>query len=229
MKSGIGIFMKEPVPGRVKTRLLDRLGAEESARLYEAFLRDTVEKVSRIECHARCLAYWPEAARSCAEGLAPHGFLLHAQEGGDLGERLAAFFDWYFDHGIERVVVVGSDSPTLPGALIEQALEALYHAPAVVGPCYDGGYYLIGLSRSAPEVFHGIDWGSERVFAQTMKRLRSAGMTFRALDPWYDVDTAESLAFLIQHLEALAEMGSELLPRNTIEVVRELGLRDDEE
>ena len=228
MKAGVGIFMKEPAPGQVKTRLLGSLSGKDAARLYEAFLQDTVEKVRHLPCHARCLAYWPEEAREYAEGLAPHGFLLRAQEGKDLGERLISFFDWYLAHGIERAVVIGSDSPTLPGGLIEEALEALYDVPAVLGPCYDGGYYLIGLSRPAPEAFQGIEWSSERVFAQTMHGLRSAGMTFHVLDPWYDVDTPGSLAFLRQHVQALAETRSDLLPCFTYKVVQELGLRDDE-
>ncbi|MEW6359791.1 MAG: TIGR04282 family arsenosugar biosynthesis glycosyltransferase [Planctomycetota bacterium] len=228
MKSGIGIFMKEPIPGEVKTRLVGAIGAEDAALLYEAFLRDTVEKVSHLQRHARCLAYWPAKARPFAERLAPHGFLLHAQEGRDLGARLTAFFDWFFAHGIERAVVVGSDSPTLPTRLIEEALDALYDVPAVLGPCYDGGYYLIGLSRLSPEVFRGVDWGSERAFAQTMKGLRFAGMPFHALDPWYDVDTPAALTFLRHHLDALAPCRNEVVPRFTVDVVRKLRVKDDE-
>ena len=228
MNSGVGIFVKNPAPGKVKTRLLPFVSADEAARLYGAFLRDTIHNVSRIQCHARFIAYWPEEARATVQELAPHGFMLCLQQGANLGQRMSRFFDWCFGHGLERVVLIGSDSPTLPMSFLEDALESLYDVPVVLGPCYDGGYYLIGLSRAIRGIFDKIDWSSDRVFAQTISRLKKAGEGFRILNPWYDVDTPESLRFLVNHVDALAESKSEELPRFTYEVVKDLRMNGDE-
>lgn len=132
---------------------------------------------------------------------------------------MANAFKDVFSDGYSPVVLMGTDIPTLPGYILEDALRSLEKKDLVLGPSLDGGYYLIGMHRPTREVFTGIDWGTPRVLAQTVSRIRRAGMSFSCLEAWYDVDLPEDLAFLIRHVEALREAGLPW-PRNTYRFLR---------
>ena len=110
-------------------------------------------------------------------------------------------FEWSFGEGAESAVVLGSDAPTLPATHVDQAFNLLVRSEIVLGPSTDGGYYLIGLSGPHPEVFAGIDWGTDSVFARTLER--TAGLTLDLVPLWYDVDTPEDLDLLVTHGTAL--------------------------
>ena len=97
---------------------------------------------------------------------------------------------------------VGSDSPTLPAKYVTQAFEALETEPAVLGETDDGGYYLVGLSAPAPELFTDIHWSTSRVYAETMASAEAAGITVARLPAWYDVDTAADVARWMGHGDA---------------------------
>jgi len=118
------------------------------------------------------------------------------QEG--MGERLCGAFEDAFARGACNPVLIGSDSPTLPGELIASASRALEAHDVVIGPAVDGGYYLIGLRRPCPRLFEGIDWSTDRVLAQTQQRAREAGLAVFYLPYWYDIDTAADLELLKQ-------------------------------
>jgi len=111
-----------------------------------------------------------------------------------------------FDEGDAHVVIIGSDSPSLPVAYIETALNS--ERDLVIGPSTDGGYYLIGMYQKPVNVFAGgIEWGSEKVLKQTLDRIENHGSSLELLAPWYDVDRAEDLKFLKTHLELIAHSG----------------------
>jgi glycosyltransferase A (GT-A) superfamily protein (DUF2064 family) len=105
------------------------------------------------------------------------------------------------------VVLVGSDAPTLPIERLQQALDLCADRDVVLGPCLDGGYYLIGLRRHIPEIFEGIAWSSESVLLDTLRRVQQARASVALLEPWYDVDTPEDLSLLRNHLAALSLAG----------------------
>ena len=94
---------------------------------------------------------------------------IFAQEGNDLGSRLANAFDFVLNQH-DRAVVIGTDSPDLPVERIQHAFEKLNEADIVLGPTDDGGYYLLGLSRLLPEIFENISWGTDKVLQQTLQR-----------------------------------------------------------
>ncbi len=198
------VFVKDPVPGRVKTRLCPPLSPVQAALLYGAMMRDSVDRFSRIEGVRVLLMAEPPLG-----GLAsspPGGHPLLEQRGEDLGGRLTDAFGRAFASGFTAVAAVGSDHPTLPLSHIQTAFRLLESgSPCVLGPAEDGGYCLVGLSRPLPEIFRGIDWSTARVLDQTEARLSGLGLRAGRLDPWYDVDTVQDLRRLRADLAAPLE------------------------
>jgi rSAM/selenodomain-associated transferase 1 len=193
------IFAKEPSPGQVKTRLCPPLSARDAARLYGQFLEDVLEEMARLPEMKIALAYTPASARPFFQNLATPGVHLVVQTGEDLGERLRQAFDWGFTQGAQTVLIRNSDSPDLPGSMVTEAREVLKsgQAQVVLGPCPDGGYYLVGLRRPQPQLFHDITWSSPTVLADTLARAANLGLTVHLLPPWPDIDTCDDLlAFL---------------------------------
>ena len=121
---------------------------------------------------------------------------------------MQALFAASFDEGATETVLVGTDSPSMPVHLIDEALQRLQTHDIVIGPSTDGGYYLLGLSAPVPELFHGIDWGSGNVLTQTL--VAAAAHSVSLLPVWYDVDLPEEAAFLRAHLHALRQAGEEV-------------------
>lgn len=208
VKSTVGLFVKYPEPGGVKTRLSESIGNELAAELYVAFLNDLVGRFRDINAR-RVLAYTPQHDRSREyfEGLADGRYELWAQPDGALGERIECFFDAF---GPSPVVLVGSDSPTLPRFDVEHALAALNNeVDCVLGPATDGGVYLIGLNQKSfspsgkHALFNQIEWSTSRVFHQMMTAAQSVGARIDLLPLWYDIDTQPDTDFLRGHLEAL--------------------------
>ncbi|MBI2481637.1 MAG: glycosyltransferase [Planctomycetia bacterium] len=129
---------------------------------------------------------------------------LWPQTQGDLGSRMASFFDDCFRDGAGRVVLIGSDSPTVPTEFVESAFRLLGERDVVLGPTDDGGYYLVGASREVAGIFEHIDWSTERVWDQTVARLGEIGLSCASLPQWYDVDEVKDLERLRDELSLLA-------------------------
>lgn len=190
------IFAKAPIPGEVKTRLQTHLSPEECATLHESFIIDTVRIVKNINR--------TDIFIFCSPGV-EHPFFqkvsqdfdvrLAAQVGKDLGERMNNAINNGLKAGYEKVVIIGSDSPDLPYEYIEDGFGRLSSFDMVVGPCRDGGYYLIGGRRELP-VFNCIPWSSNRVFEMTTKKAVESDITFSVLQEWHDIDTWEDLQML---------------------------------
>jgi len=128
---------------------------------------------------------------------------------------MATVFHRAFQDDRERVVMVGSDSPTLPLDYLRQAFEALADHDVVLGPAEDGGYYLVGTSRSVPELFRDISWGSDRVLQQSTKALADGARTFQLLPVWYDIDDHDDLLRLQRELDELRTTRPSEIPRRT--------------
>jgi rSAM/selenodomain-associated transferase 1 len=141
----------------------------------------------------------PEAHKEFAH-LTSGRFRLVPQAGADLGARLENTFRVLFQQGYERVAAVSTDSPDLPLEYLREAFARLDQAPVVLGPCPDGGYYLLGLSRLIPELFRDMPWSTERVVSETEARARRLGADVLRLPEWHDVDTAADLDRLMRNL-----------------------------
>ena len=222
--SALGVFVKYPQSGRVKTRLAAAWGKQRAADLYAAFVADTLDQF-RSTADRRWICYTPAtpAAVDYFTDLARGDYELWPQPEGELGERLVAFFDACFASGSQRVVLIGSDSPTLPKEYVEQALERLAAHDAVnacvLGPATDGGYYLVGLRERLLPIFSGIEWSTPHVLRQTIARLSECSATLALLPPWYDVDTPDDVELLRGHLAALQAAGH-TIPERTAAVLR---------
>ncbi|HEX6675458.1 MAG TPA: TIGR04282 family arsenosugar biosynthesis glycosyltransferase [Actinomycetes bacterium] len=187
----LAVIAKEPVAGQAKTRLAAALGPRAAARLAAAMLRDTVRAVARVDADP-WLCFTPTEARERMAALAP-GFGLLPQRGGGLGERLAACLEELVERGAGRVAIVAADTPHLPLTAYEAGLALLDEADVTLGPALDGGYYLIGARRPAPELFAGVPMGTDAVLAATLERARHAGLRVRLLPPARDLDRVEDL------------------------------------
>jgi rSAM/selenodomain-associated transferase 1 len=198
----LAIMVKEPVPGRVKTRLCPPLTSEQAAALYRCFLLDKMAQVRRVTAAAPYLAFTPQGAEGFFRALAGERFVLVPQEGRDLGERLGHLSTRLLTAGHAGVVIVDSDTPTLPDHYLEEAVRRMADggAEAIFGPAEDGGYYLVGLRCPRPALFQGIAWSTPAVLEETLAKSATAGLHVHLLPPWFDVDTGEDLERLRRHL-----------------------------
>lgn len=211
-ETGLIIFAKNPMPNLVKTRLIPYLSPEQAAALYRAFLTDWCETLAALPNVARVIAYTPSDCQPELQTFMGRDAVYIPQIGDNLGARLISATQWAAKQGYQKILIVGSDSPTLPLSHLSQAILTLDSRDVVLGPSVDGGYYLIGFSaadiaKTVPSVFEEIAWSTNAVFQQTIARMRSTGATFGLLPPWYDVDTPADVAFLHAHISAMRLAG----------------------
>jgi rSAM/selenodomain-associated transferase 1 len=204
MHRALIVMAKKPTIGTTKTRLCPPLTREEAVSLYRCFLLDTLKLMTRVDGVQPIIAYLPVDAEPFFKRLAPPGFEFIRQIGADLAERLDYVLTHCLQKGYRQVVAVDSDSPTLPVAHLKQAFRALEDPTmdVVLGPCDDGGYYLIGMKSPHPTLFRGIVMSTSTVAAETLERARSNDLRSACLPNWYDVDTAEDLERVIGELRS---------------------------
>lgn len=192
---------KAPIPDQVKTRMIPSLDPVTVSNLYYNFLIDKIEQVKNIEAQA-FIAYTPETGFAFFQSIAPSGFNLVNQNGTDLGERLVNISRTLFGQGFKKVLILDSDTPNLPVEYIKKGLEELDNSDVVIGPCEDGGYYLIGLKGIQPLLFKDIPWSTSRVTELTMNTAIIEGLKVSLLEKWYDVDTIDDLLHLKHDLDS---------------------------
>jgi rSAM/selenodomain-associated transferase 1 len=204
-----GVMARAPIPGRCKTRLARALGDSTAALLQRAMLLDTLDLLAcrvRLEAPTRLvvLAAPEDDGTAVLRALVPAGWEVVAQRGSDLGMRLASGMEDLAQNGA-LVCLVDSDSPTVRPAALEQ-LGAIKHDDVAIGPAKDGGYYLIGTTRSDPRLFEGIPWSTSGVMDATRRACAAVGRRVHELPPGYDVDDVEDLATLARELQAHPEL-----------------------
>lgn len=193
------VFGRYPRLGKVKTRLTSLLTDQGCCRLQEALLLDTADRICRLPVDR--YLYLAGATREEVLQVKLHfscAIQVRLQQGSDLGERMWQAYCEVTEAG-DRVIFLGTDSPSLPLSYIRAGLEALSRVSAVIGPAQDGGYFLLGLSQPNRELFRGIPWGSSGVFQETVAKL--AGQDYEILPEWYDIDRENDLSRLLDDLE----------------------------
>lgn len=195
------VLAKQPVAGRVKTRLARALGPEAAAELAAAFLADTLRHAASVRDARRLLCFAPPEAQAWFAEL-DRGAELVTQVAGDLGARLAAAFEHAFASGALHVLAIGSDAPQQDATVLELAFASLAPGRVVLRPSDDGGYTLVGLAARAPRLFEAIPWSTPDVLAASERRSRSLGLEVVRLEPGFDIDEASDLARLSAEIEA---------------------------
>lgn len=201
----LAVMIKAPRAGASKTRLVPPLSSSEAAALSICFLRDTTAKIADIATQGNAegiVVYTPVGAEAAFDGLLPETFSLLAQRGESLGDRLFHATEDLLAMGYESLCLVDSDSPTLPPALLAEAVAALSRTGdrVVLGAAEDGGYYLIGLKSAHRHLFTEIEWSAARVLSQTIERAAEIKLEVETLPCWYDVDDAKTLQQLCEEL-----------------------------
>ena len=189
------VFARWPRAGAVKSRLSPALPASLACALYEDMLRDVLQAGRTATVDERWV-YFSDAPEPPPSYEPAAGYRPSAQRGADLGERLERAMEERLGAG-ERLVVIGGDAPELSGATISAAFAALETHDVSLGPTPDGGYYLLGLRRRAPEILRGIPWGTDRVLARTLERAEERHLRVATLEPLEDVDTPADLVRLL--------------------------------
>jgi rSAM/selenodomain-associated transferase 1 len=185
MRVTLIVIAKEPVPGRVKTRLTPPFTPSQAAALAEAALTDTLQVVVETPATRRVLALAGEPGPWL-----PDGFEVIPQRGGGLDERLAACFDDAYDGS--PMVLIGMDTPQVTPGLLSAAAESLTMADAVFGPATDGGFWLLGLRKPDPSLLLGVPMSVATTGAAQLSRLRDAGLQVTEVPELTDVDTVHS-------------------------------------
>jgi uncharacterized protein len=211
--TSICVFFKPPRPGEVKTRLIPAVGAEGAAALAQAFFRDTWRCVESLNWAVPILASTESSSHEVSPGPWTPVWL---QGSGDLGARIERILRKALAQR-PSAIAIGADSPGIPSRFLDHAHDALRSADAVLGPCDDGGFYLLGVRECPPGLLAGIPWSQSNTFDCTLKRLSELGLKTTVLDKWYDIDRPEDL----ERLEAQLSSGAVLAP-STAKVLAEL-------
>jgi rSAM/selenodomain-associated transferase 1 len=222
------VMAKAPLRGAAKSRLAPPLTPEEAAELSRCFIRDVCTAIegaiAMIPAAAKVqvkgiVAYTPARTEALFEGLVPASFEFIEQRGEGLGERLINVAGDLLSAGFESVAMMNSDSPTIPPAIIGEAIARIAcpgDRLAIVG-ADDGGYCLIGLKRPHWRIFEDIAWSTSAVFAQTMERAAELNLEVVRMPSWYDIDDAASLRRLMDELFNDRARGEETGLRSTAE------------
>jgi rSAM/selenodomain-associated transferase 1 len=223
MPNALVIVAKAPVVGQVKTRLCPPLSAAEAAEMFRCFLVDTVERACTVADTQVCLAFTPVDSEALFRELLPFPLRYLPQRGNGLGERLVNIFVDLLDEGFNKIVIMDSDSPTLPMTSLQEAFAALGDpsTDAVFGPCSDGGYYLVGARAVHLGLFENITWSTASVLAETLAQARLYQLNVTLLPAWYDIDNGADLHKLAVELGRLD--GNAGVPR-TRAFLSQLGL-----
>jgi len=194
----LAVFVRHPEPGKVKTRLAKAYGKLFAAELYGYFVDDLLEALAPGRYHLE-IFFTPAEKEMEIRQRFGNRFCYSPQQGEGLGDRMEKAFRSCFAKGFSTAILIGSDFPDLTAEVIEQAFQALEdRQDAVVGPAFDGGYYLIGFRSDTfdPAVFNGMPWGENTVFEKTLNRLHARGYRVHLAPAWHDIDTENDLADL---------------------------------
>jgi rSAM/selenodomain-associated transferase 1 len=163
------IFAKTPTRGQVKTRLAEHIGITKALWVYKQLIQKTAAETEKFRgCKVVFYTGSPMLSYSFFDD-----YTKKIQSGSDLGERMAAGFEWGFSQDFTKIVAIGADLWDLELELLENAFKLLESHEVVIGPANDGGYYLIGMNRMISQVFKEKKWGSDSVLSDTLDDLHA--------------------------------------------------------
>ena len=183
------IFTKNPVRGKVKTRLAATIGEDKALEIYQLLLKRTHKVSSKLSC-----AKWVFYTDTIPENdVWQEGFDKKLQSGNDLGEKMANALKTGFISGFDKICLIGSDCYQLDEQILEEAFESLRDNDVVLGPSLDGGYYLVGSTRLHNELFLNKTWSTETVFEEAISTAKQLNLRVKTLTPLSDIDVEDDL------------------------------------
>lgn len=206
-RTSINIFAKFPIIGTVKTRMNPPLSWKNCLELHQALIQNTLHQVQTlirpsIDISVCMTGRLQQALDYAIDLNLPETISIDVQTGMNLGERLENILRIRVENNYSKVIFIGIDCPSLESNNIEEAIAILQHQDVVIGPALDGGYYLLGFSSYLPCILKGIDWGTPKVYQQTMVLLEEYLIQWARLVPKSDLDTFENLKELWQDLKS---------------------------
>ena len=198
------VMAKAPRPGAVKTRLVPSLSLKAVIAFYCCLLDDTLalaRSLDDVEVAIMC----PDSDVNELAQLAGNEASVVAQKGEGLAAGLTSAFAHFADDRQRRTIAFNSDSPHLPRSVLEDAFETLAAHDVVVGPTYDGGYYLVGAKASHPTLFAHDGMGTSSALERLLSRARALELSVGFVDPFYDIDVADDLTRLAAELRLAPE------------------------
>lgn len=188
MKQALIIFARNPVRGKVKTRLAATMGDDKALSIYQSLLEHTVQITQRLTCD-RYVFY--------ADGISQNDvwsddlYLKKNQEGNDLGQRMLHAFDTLFQQGYQKIIIIGTDCFELSSSILSDAFTVLDENEVVIGPSVDGGYYLLGMRQFFPFLFEEKAWSTDSVYSSTVQQLEIQNISYDLLPVLNDIDTED--------------------------------------
>ena len=204
MDNSLIVFLKYPEPGKVKTRLAKAVGNGRACVIYRQLAEGVMKNIfsKNPGTYDVCFFFTPadkeneikDWLKTIIDKDLGADVQFIPQEGNTLGERMSnAFKQMLQGKGYKRSIIIGTDCPGIDAALIEDAFEVSKKRDIVIGPCEDGGYYLLGLSRYVSDLFIDIAWSTDQVFNQTMEKIQKNTLSCGILKTLADIDTPEDL------------------------------------
>jgi rSAM/selenodomain-associated transferase 1 len=186
------VFGKDPVKGKVKTRLAQTLGNDFANRLYKMCVENTLNELRKLDSNYNVYLF-SDSGKLQVNKLNEVGFIFRKQNGNDIGEKMKNSFKEVFSCGFCKAILIGTDIPDISCKIIEKAFNLLDESDVVLGPAKDGGYYLIGMKERYDFLFSGIDWSSREVLSQSLFKVKKKGKRTKILEKLNDIDTKTDL------------------------------------
>jgi len=205
MNKALITFVKAPIKGTVKTRLQKDLPKDQVIEIYKSFIIEILDRFSRLRGIDRHLGCSPSKDHKFLREVSEkYNLATFDQRGNNLGRKIVNAFRDHFKKGYSEIILIGSDSPTIPKEYVKKAFSELKKIDFVLGPCCDGGIYLIGAKKDInSKIFSNIPWDTSDVLNLVLEKLHRLNIPFSMLPFWYDVDNIDDLKFLRNHLKYL--------------------------
>jgi len=189
-KDALIVFVKNPLLGKVKTRLAQKIGVKNALSIYQKLLNHTLKII--LPLTQDVIIYYSDEV-IIDDMWADPQFLKEKQTGIDLGDKMSNAFNHYFSKGYRKICIIGSDNLEITTEIIEQAFHKLNDTSIVIGPSVDGGYYLVGMKAQYSEIFKNKSWSTSRVLEETINDLKDQTLSYSLLKTLSDIDTYKDL------------------------------------
>lgn len=191
-KNVLLIFTRNPVYGKVKTRLAVTVGNDKALEIYKQLVKHTYSVAQKI--HADKIIFYDGPI--AGYDFWPNHYQKQIQHGVALGERMMNAFRFAFEKKYQQVVLIGTDCAELNVSVINKAFKQLHKYHVVVGPAADGGYYLLGMKKMDQQIFKGIQWSTSTVLVDTLQRCKENNLSYFLLDVLHDIDEEKDLIYM---------------------------------